>query len=108
MPELRSADLLVKNILGDSNLVDQLRTEPGKVLTEAAAAAKAETPLMSDVWIYRLVVIFLGALAIIVALGVIGITFLSVNKPSEGLVALGSAAVGALAGLLAPSPARSS
>ena len=61
-------------------------------------------PLQSDRWIFRLVVAFLG---ITVLLTVIGGFYLSIKTASsipEGLIALGSAAVGALAGLLAPSP----
>jgi hypothetical protein len=65
------------------------------------------TPLQSDKWIYRCVVFFLG-LAI---LGSLICTFLlSVwstvpdLKIPDIFLAIGSAAVGALAGLLAPSP----
>jgi hypothetical protein len=71
----------------------------------------------SDVWVYRLVVGFLGTVALTVALGVI----LIISQGGQGgqvgqvghqelsasigtLAALGSAAVGALAGLLAPTP----
>jgi hypothetical protein len=55
-------------------------------------------------WIFRLVVAFLG---IAVLLTIIGGFYLSIKTAvtiPEGLIALGSAAVGALAGLLAPSP----
>jgi hypothetical protein len=65
----------------------------------------------SDVWVYRLVVGFLGTVALTVAVGVI----LIISQGGQGghqelgasigtLAALGSAAVGALAGLLAPAP----
>jgi hypothetical protein len=58
-----------------------------------------------DVWIYRAVV---GALGLTVLLTIVGLIVLAlVGKPApDGLIALGSAAVGALAGLLAPSPVR--
>ena len=58
---------------------------------------------ISDVWLYRMVVATLG---LVVLVCVIGAIVLSVpGKPTpEFLVALGSAAVGGLAGLLAPSP----
>jgi len=65
---------------------------------------KLSPPLQSDRWIFRLVVGFLG---ITVLLTVIGGFYLSIKTAAtipEGLIALGSAAVGALAGLLAPSP----
>ena len=63
-----------------------------------------------DIWIYRLVVSFLGAVALTVALGVIVIIGCHLEATPTGssslgtLAALGSAAVGALAGLLAPNP----
>lgn len=68
------------------------------------------TPLETDKWIYRFVVLFLG-LAILASL--FFTFFLSVDnqqqlKIPEIFLAIGSAAVGALAGLLAPSPGRGS
>jgi hypothetical protein len=72
---------------------------------------KLSPPLESDKWIYRFVVIFLG-LAILSSLTFT--FFLTVNtintiaakdlKIPDIFLAMGSAAVGALAGLLAPSP----
>jgi len=60
-------------------------------------------PLEWDVWIYRIVVTTLG-LAVLGALG--GAIWLAIREKDipEVLVALGSAAVGALAGLIAPPP----
>ncbi len=69
-----------------------------------ASLQKISTPLESDRWIFRLVVAFLG---VAVLLTIIGGFYLSIKTAvtiPEGLIALGSAAVGALAGLLAPSP----
>jgi hypothetical protein len=64
---------------------------------------------MTDVVIYRIVVIVLGATVLLTVAGGLGLAFLgSPNNykiPPE-LIALGSAAVGALAGLLAPSPGQ--
>ena len=61
------------------------------------------TRLPQDVWVYRMVVAALG-LAVLASL--IGAIILAIEGRStpELLVALGSAAVGGLAGLLAPSP----
>lgn len=63
-------------------------------------------PLEWDYWIYRIVVATLG-LAVLGALG--GAIFLAATGKAipEVLVALGSAAVGALAGLIAPPPSGS-
>ncbi len=59
--------------------------------------------LSYDVWVYRIVVAALG-LAVLASL--VGATLLATQKLPipELFVALGSAAVGGLAGLLAPSP----
>ena len=54
--------------------------------------------------VYRLVVGFLGGALIIVAAGIIYLSLSRVTPTPESLTAIGSAAVGALAGLLAPSP----
>jgi hypothetical protein len=68
-----------------------------------AAHYSATTPLQTDVWIYRAVVVVLGTIACMSVLGAIVLALASRSTP-EVLVALGSACVGALAGLLAPRP----
>lgn len=102
MAETRSADVMKQSLLAN---IDQLKTgNTAEVVQAAAATAKSIVPAYSgDVWVYRLVVLFLGAalLAVIVCYAVDPI--FKVTLP-DGLVAIGAAAVGALAGLLAPSP----
>ncbi|CAN5509389.1 hypothetical protein BH09BAC6_BH09BAC6_26520 [soil metagenome] len=73
-----------------------------------AAERIQESPLDSDIWIYRIVV---GALGAGILLIIIGVLFLIGNGTITGdktvptiLTAIGSAAIGALSGLLAPSP----
>jgi hypothetical protein len=56
-----------------------------------------------DVWVYRIVVIALGLCVLASLIGAIMLAIQDRSTP-ELLVALGSAAVGGLAGLLAPSP----
>ena len=67
----------------------------------------ASTAVVRDVWVYRIVVSAFAAVLLISALGALLLP-LSGAKVSEIsgtlLVALTSGAVGALAGLLAPSP----
>jgi hypothetical protein len=67
------------------------------------------SPLGNDVWIYRAVVVILGTAVIATVFGGLAIVlFLHLDanaKLPDAIVAIGSAAVGALAGLLAPSPA---
>jgi hypothetical protein len=66
------------------------------------------SPLGSDVWIYRAVVVILGICVISTVLGGMFLVIYGKGEPKmalpDGIVAIGSAAVGALAGLLAPSP----
>ena len=56
-----------------------------------------------DVWLYRMVVVILGLSVLGSLIGAILLAIKNRNPP-ELLVALGSAAIGGLAGLLAPSP----
>lgn len=68
------------------------------------------TPLETDKWIYRFVVGFLG-LTILASLALTFFLSFSSSNPQDLKIpdiflAIGSAAVGALAGLLAPSPGR--
>lgn len=73
--------------------------------------ADAIDALRSDRFIYRIVVIALGVVAVAAVIGVILVLLIGAATSSDGalqvLTALGSAAVGALAGLLAPSPGGS-
>jgi uncharacterized integral membrane protein len=63
------------------------------------------TPLENDPWIYRIVVVVLGLVMLTGTGGAIALALVpTVKETPTILVALGSAAVGALAGLLAPSP----
>jgi hypothetical protein len=99
-PKVRSASELVNRVANDPKLEQSVRDNPVETLARLAA------PLDSDVWIYRMVV---GALGLAVLLTIVGLIWLTLynfgNSIPDGIVAIGSAAVGALAGLLAPSPA---
>jgi hypothetical protein len=89
---------LIHQVTNDASL------PPDKKVKLLESLQKISTPLQSDWWIFRLVVAFLG---LAVLLTIIGGFYLSIKTAAtipEGLIALGSAAVGALAGLLAPSP----
>lgn len=93
----QSVQDLSAHVERDPELANRIKQDPAGTLATLAA------PLQSDVWIYRLVVGALGLLTLVSAAGAIALACLG-KTPSEGLTALGSAAVGALAGLLAPSP----
>ena len=108
----RSADKLVDLILNTPGVLDQVKASPENTLRKIAKEVTKELPppaLVVDRWIYRIVVLALGIVAIIAILGAI---LLGAKTPSgttiqipDVLTALGAAAIGALAGLLAPSPA---
>ena len=112
--EVRSADQMVKTIIETPGVLQEIQAKPEETLNKLAQQAiKQVGPrvLEQDKVIYRIVVGSLGLVVLFVVLGVIGLSF----KASGGtiaipdvLTALGSAAIGALAGILAPSPAASS
>lgn len=90
----------------DSNLQDQFREDP----VRAVQSVRVQHPAMKDKVVYRLVVASLGAVILLIIIGVIALMLTKdINKDTEVptlFTALGSAAIGALAGLLAPSPSR--
>lgn len=85
-----------------------LRSDVPQDARDAIASAVQQTPLSTDVWIYRAVVIVLGVTILGTVFGGMLLVVLghgdATMKLPDGIVAIGSAAVGALAGLLAPSP----
>jgi hypothetical protein len=92
---------LATMIKKDKSLEDEIKKDPAK-----AIAKITESPLKTDEWIYRIVV---SALGLAVLLAVSGGIYLAANEVTaipEILIAIGSAAVGALAGLLTPTPGR--
>ena len=90
---------LVDMIIKDKSLEEEIRKDPAK-----AIAKITESPLKTDKWIYRIVVLALGLTVLLAVSGGIYLAVKQVTATPEILVAIGSAAVGALAGLLAPSP----
>ena len=111
--EIRSADQLVRNIIETPGVLQELQSKPEETLAKMAAQAKGQVPrvLEQDKVIYRIVVGALGFVVIAVVLGVIGLSFKATGTTvmvPDVLTALGSAAIGALAGILAPSPGAKS
>lgn len=92
-----------KELVNNPQLQQDFKTDPVQ-----AAEKISERPLDTDVWIYRMVVFALGGTILAIIIGVISL--ISSGKITEDknvptiLTAIGSAAIGALAGLLAPSP----
>ncbi|MCK4395263.1 hypothetical protein KAW96_01570 [candidate division WOR-3 bacterium] len=101
----RVVDDLVKVISEDKDLKKQIKEEPEKAIKKAAEKVSMPDPLKQDKWIYRMVVFSLGVTLFCSVIGAIIIVINGgVDKVPDILIAIGSAAVGALAGLLAPSP----
>jgi hypothetical protein len=76
----------------------------------AAMNKFSDSSFVPDNWIYRMVVGSLGSVIVIITLGIVwrvafGTPVKDTDIPTI-LTAIGSAAIGALAGLLAPSPNR--
>jgi hypothetical protein len=105
----RSADYLVDEILSPG-VLDAVVKDPEKTLRALAAVATKNLPppvAVTNAGIYYVVVISLGAVAVLAMFGALYLT--ATNKATtvqipDIMTALGSAAIGALAGLLAPSP----
>ena len=91
---------LASKVRSDPQLAVQLQQDPVGTLDRLA------TPLETDVWVYRIVVTGLAVTVLTATVGGIILAARGSDVP-EILVALGSAAVGALAGLLAPGGKKS-
>ncbi len=85
----------------DPVFAEQLRTNPAETLRQLP------DPLQTDVWVYRGIVIALGLVAV-GGLLLVGILALSDEGIPEIFTAAISAAIGAMAGLLIPSPRETS
>ncbi len=75
---------------------------------EAVKQFEQQSPLQTDKWIYRIIVSALGLTILAIIIGVLVLMGTGRITNDQGvptvLTAIGSAAIGALAGLLAPSP----
>jgi hypothetical protein len=98
---IRSLNELALKVSTDPELAKAISESPVETISSLAA------PLQTDVWIYRIVVSALGLVIILAIVGGIVLGALGKGTP-ELLTAIGSASVGALAGLLAPQPGSNS
>ena len=87
-------------VRADPDLQEEVKKDPVETLE------RLSRPLENDLWIYRIVVgtLSFSILAVIIASTVIVLTQ-DADVP-DVLVAIGTGAIGALAGLLAPVPSR--
>lgn len=98
---VRTISQLRARIAREPDLRDALSSDPETTL------ARIDAQPVPDTWIYRIVVISLGLAVLSCIIGAIVLSALGKPIP-ELLIALGSGAIGALAGLLAPSPSSGS
>ena len=104
MPKFKNLNDFRSQLIVDKSLQEEFKNNPA----QAAQDMEVNSPLATDQWIYRIVVISLGATVIAIILGII--VLMAIGKIIDDksvptiFTALGSAAIGALAGLLAPSP----
>jgi|AMWB02.1.fsa_nt_gi flagellar motor component MotA len=101
---IRSADEMLNIVRANPVRLNALKEDPlpelEKLRVEAVEKIKG---YVEDKMVYRIAICVLGTLAILAAIGSIILALQDIKTP-EVLVALGSAAVGALVGLFAPSP----
>jgi hypothetical protein len=101
------ANQMVTMMNEDPALLQAVKSNPEVEIPKLIDAAVKQLPAyMQDKWLYRMAIAVLGLLALIAAVGSIVLVVNGKVTP-EVLVALGSAAVGALVGLFATPPATS-
>jgi len=101
----RSAKLvtaLLKNVPGLMNLASADATVLDKI-TDEVTKGLPPPAFVGDKLIYRVVVFALAGVALLSVVGAVVLTFYRLEVP-DMVTALGSAAIGAMAGLLVPSP----
>jgi len=101
---------LADHIADDPKFAGRVKGNPYEVLMELSERSM-EPFIKSDLWIYRTVVIIPGIVLLSVVSDAIYFHHSAADlqqKFSEVLISLGSSALGALAGLLAPSPVKRS
>lgn len=101
-----SIEGLTTALKNDNNLQEKFKNDP----VAALGSVETRNPKDTDYWIYRIIVIALGLAILFI---IIGLIIISMNeKPLENelitiFTAISSGAIGAMAGLLAPSPNKS-
>ncbi len=90
----------------NSDLQEKFKSNP----VEAIRNVEIRNPKDTDYWIYRIIVIMLGLAIMSIIAGLILLSFWSDGTPDSQLVTIfatiSSGAIGALAGLLSPSPRK--
>lgn len=105
MPDIKNLSDFKKELISNIDLQNEFKDDPVK------AVEKISTPgsFVPDNWIYRIVVGSLGLAILLVVVGAVLLTFNTTDGDKRVptiLTAIASGAIGALAGLLAPSPQK--
>jgi hypothetical protein len=100
MQPKRSADEMVNIILKNRNILDTIVKDPELELPKLADEAKKQTEIPNTP-VYRTIVWALSVVAVVALIGAIALVGIGKSAP-EVVIALGSAAIGALAGALIP------
>lgn len=102
--EIKTFDEFKSELVSSPDLQNQFRQDP----LSAVQQFQQLSPLTTDKWIYRIIVLSLGITIIAIIIGVIVLMGSGKITDDKGvptiLTAIGSAAIGAMAGLLAPPP----
>jgi hypothetical protein len=103
--QTRSADEMVRLVTTSPERLEALKANPLPELEKLKEEAKRAVPYVptEDKLLYRIAIGVLGSLALIAGIGSVVLVIAGKTAP-EALVSLGSASVGALVGLFAPSP----
>lgn len=96
--------LKVKNIEEMVGLIQEDENLRKEIASNPEIAIQDNFKLVPDTPVYRYVVIFLGLTIVLTVIGYFLITLLDKGQLDSAIIALASAAIGALAGLLAPQP----
>ena len=102
--QVKTFEEFKEELIANTDLQKQFKEDPLSALTHF----QQQSPLSTDKWIYRIIVLSLGIVIVGIIIGVI--ILMGMGKVVDDksiptiLTAIGSAAIGALGGLLAPSP----
>jgi hypothetical protein len=102
MDSIKTLTAFKTELVNNTNLQNQFKEDPVKAIQQFNPSGP-----LPDNWIYRIVVGSLGLAVILVIVAVVILTFKTDGGDSHVptiLTAIASGAIGALAGLLAPSP----